>query len=102
MVNLKIDVAEIKVGNWLTLLGAKIDNELNFNNHISNICKKVGNKIYAISRSQSFLDQKEKESLVNTFPYSNFNNCSLDSKEKHKQNWKKSRKLTKITWQQHY
>ena len=42
-----------------------------------NICKKAGNKINAISRIQSFLGQKGKEALVNTFVYSNFNYCSL-------------------------
>ena len=39
--------------------------------------QKAGNKINAISRIQSFLAQKEKEPLVNTFIYSNFNYCSL-------------------------
>ena len=75
-INLNIDEAEIKGQNSVTLLRVEIDNELNFNNHISNICKKAGNKINAISRIQSFLGQKEKEALVNTF-YSNFNYCSL-------------------------
>ena len=76
-INLAINGAEIKGKNPVTLLGVEIDNELNFNNHISNICKKAGNKINAISRIQSFLGQKEKEALVNTFVYSNFNYCSL-------------------------
>ena len=75
-INLNINGAEIKGQNSVTLLGVEIDNELNFNNHISNICKKAGNKINAISRIQSFPDQKEKEALVNTFVYSNFNYCS--------------------------
>ena len=77
IINLKINGAEIKGQNSVTLLGVETDNELNFNNHISNICKKAGNKINAISRIQSFLGQKEKEALVNTFFYSNFNYCSL-------------------------
>ena len=76
-INLNINGAEIKGQNSVTLLGVEIDNELNFNNHISNICKKAGNKINAISRIQNFLDQKEKEALVNTFVYSNFNFCSV-------------------------
>ena len=76
-INLNINGAEIKCQNSVTLLGVEIDNELNFNNHISNICKKAGNKINAISRIQNFLDQKEKEALVNTFVYSNFNFCSV-------------------------
>ena len=67
---LKTNGAEIKGQNSVTLLGVEIDNELNFNNHISNICKKAGNKINAISRIQSFLGQNKKEALVNTFVYS--------------------------------
>ena len=51
----------------------EIDNELNFNNHISIIWKKARNKINAISRIQSFLGQKEKEALVNIIVYSDFN-----------------------------
>ena len=52
-INLNINGAEIKCQNSVTLLGVEIDNELNFNNHISNICKKAGNKINAISRIQN-------------------------------------------------
>ena len=44
---------------------------------MSNICKSAGNKINAISIIQSFLGQKGKEALVNTFVYLNFNYCSL-------------------------
>ena len=85
-INLNINGAEIKGQN--SVIVVEIDNELNFNNHISIICKKARNKINAISRIQSFLVQKEKEALVNTFVYSDFNYCLLVwllNKEKHKQ-----------------
>ena len=65
--NLTINGAKIKSQNSVTLLGVEIDNALNFNNYISNICKKAGNKIKAISKIQNFLGQKKKEALVNTF-----------------------------------
>ena len=42
-INLKINGAEIKNQNSVTLLGVEIDNELNFYNHMSNICRKAGN-----------------------------------------------------------
>ena len=70
-INLIINVAEIKGQNSVTLLGFEIDNELNFENHISNIYKKAWNKINVISRNQILLGQKEKVALVNTFVYSN-------------------------------
>ena len=85
-INLNINGAEIKGQN--SVIGVEIDNELTFNNHISIICKKARNKINAISRIQSFLVRKEKEALVNTFVYSDFNYCLLVwlfNKEKHKQ-----------------
>ena len=65
-INLTIDGEEIKGQNSVTLLDVEIDNDLNFNNHVSNICKKSENKTNAISRIQSFLGQKEKEASVNT------------------------------------
>ena len=49
--------------NSVTLLGFEIGNELNFNNHISNICKKAGNKINAISRIKEFSRSKRKGSF---------------------------------------
>ena len=67
---------ETKGQNSVTLIGVEMDNEVSFDNPISNVCKKAGNEISAISGIQSFLGQKEKEALVNSFVYSDFNNCS--------------------------
>ena len=100
-INLTINGPEIKGQNSVRLLGVVIDNELNFNNHISNICKKAGNKINAISRIQGFLGQKEKEALVNTFAYLNFIYCSLvwhfSTKKSTNNTEKNSRTLPKTT-----
>ena len=41
IINFKINRAEIKGQNSVTLLGVEIDNELNFNNELSNICKRL-------------------------------------------------------------
>ena len=43
-INLKTNEAEVKGQNLATLLRVEKDNELNFNNHISNICQKARNK----------------------------------------------------------
>ena len=53
-IRLTINGAEMKGQNSVTLLGVEIDNDLSFDNHISNICKKARKKINAISRIQSF------------------------------------------------
>ena len=55
------------------LLGIKIDNKLNSEKHISNICKKASNELNAIYRLQTFIGHKEKEAITNTFVHSNFN-----------------------------
>ena len=76
-INLTINGAEIKGQNSVTLLRFEIDNELNFNNHISNICKMAWNKMNYVSGIHSFLGQNEYKALVNTFVYSNFNYWSF-------------------------
>ena len=70
---LTISNAEIESKEWVTLLDIKIDNKLNFEKHVSTICKKANNQLNAISRIGAVLGQKEKEILINSFVYSNFN-----------------------------
>ena len=59
------------------LLGIEIDNNLNFEKHIFNICKKNSNQLNAICRLQTFMGHKEKEAMINTFVHSSFNYCCL-------------------------
>ena len=59
------------------LLGIEIDNNLNFEKHIFNICKKTSNQLNAICRLQTFMGHKEKEAMINTFVHSSFNYCCL-------------------------
>ena len=74
---LRVNNAEIVPKTSVTLLGVEIDNKLNFEKHISSICKKASNQLNALSRIQKFMGQKEKETIINTFIYSNFNYCPL-------------------------
>ena len=59
--------------SFVKLLGIEIDNKLNFEKHISNICKKASNQLNAICRLQTFLGHKEKQAIINTFMHSNLN-----------------------------
>ena len=70
---LTLNNAEIKSKESVTLLRIEIDNKLNFEKHESTICKKANNQLNAISRIGAVLGQKEKEVLINSFVYSNFN-----------------------------
>ena len=69
---LTINNAEIKSKESVTILGIEIDNKLNFEKHVSTICKKANNQLNAIRRIGADLGQKEKEILMNSFVYSNF------------------------------
>ena len=61
----------------MKLLGVHIDDKLNLNEHINKICKFAANQLNTLIRLKSFLGLKEKEVLVNSFIYSNFNYCPL-------------------------
>ena len=54
---LTINASEIKSKESVTLLGIEIDNKLNFEEHVSTICKKANNQLNAISRIGAVLGQ---------------------------------------------
>ena len=74
--NIEVEIGNEKIRSTLSvklLIGVHIDDKLNFNEHINKICKSAGNQLNALIRLKSFLGLKEKEVLVNSFIYSNFN-----------------------------
>ena len=72
---LNINDSIISSEDSVTLFGIEIDNKLNFRNHVSTICKKANRQLNAISRIQNYVQKKEKETIINTFVYSNFMYC---------------------------
>ena len=74
---LNISDVTINSENSVKLLGIEIDNRLSFEKHISTLCNKASNQLNAIGRIQKFMGFKEKEVLLNSFVYSNFNYCPL-------------------------
>ena len=74
---LKIRDKIIKVPSSAKLLGVHIDDQLNFNFHISNICRSAANQLNARIRLKRFLSFEEKKTLINSYFYSNFNYCPL-------------------------
>ena len=57
--------------------GIQIDDRLNFNLHISKICKSAANQLNALIRLKQFLSFHAKEVLINNYIISNFNYCPL-------------------------
>ena len=74
---LNINDLTINSENSLKPLGIEIDNNLSFEQHISIICNKASNQLKVIGRIQKIMRFKEKEVLLNSFVYSNFNYCPL-------------------------
>ena len=54
-----------------------MDDKLNFNLHISNICSSAANQLNALIRLKSYLNFNAKRVLINSYIISNFNYCPL-------------------------
>ena len=67
----------IKSSEEVEILGIKIDNNLNFNNHINLISRKAGQKLSAPLRISSNLNMKQKKLLYKSIIKSQFNYCPL-------------------------
>ena len=59
------------------LLGIEIDYQLNFDAHVSSICRKASQQLNVLKRLSSFLDRLSKLTIFHTFILSNFNFCPL-------------------------
>ena len=75
--NFQVDNQAIKSFSSVELLSIQIDDRLNFNLHISKICKSAANQLNALIRLKQFLSFHAKEVLINSFIISNFNYCPL-------------------------
>ena len=72
-----IDRKNMKTSSTVGLSGVHIDDKLNFNLHISEICRPAANQLHAIIRLQMFLNFEEKKTSINSYFYSSFNYCPL-------------------------
>ena len=74
-INLNFQGHSIKSEETVKLLGITLDYEFNFDTHTSNLCKKAAAQLNVLKRLKSFIGFTEKETLVQSFVYSNFNYC---------------------------
>ena len=59
------------------LLGVQIDSKLSFDNHVSKLCQKASNKLYALARISPYMDQRKLRTLMRAFITSQFQYCPL-------------------------
>ena len=76
-IRLTIDNQTIKSVPLAELLGIHLDDKLNFNLHISNICRSSANQLNALIRLKSYLNFHAKRVLINSYIISNFHYCPL-------------------------
>ena len=76
-VSVKIQDETIICEKAVKLLGVTIDNKLNFNEHVSNLCKKASLKLHALSRISHLMKKDKLRTLMKAFIESQFSYCPL-------------------------
>ena len=61
---INIDKKNIKTSSSIKLLGVHIDNKLNFNLHITKICRSVANQLFALSHLNSATESSVSDVAV--------------------------------------
>ena len=59
------------------LLGVIIDNKLNFNGHVKDICRKTSQKLHALSRVSQYMNLEKRRTIMKAFITSQFGDCPL-------------------------
>ena len=59
------------------LLGITFDNELKFNEHVSNLCIKATNKLHVLARISHYMNTDQKRIIMKTFIQSQLGYCPL-------------------------
>ena len=75
--NITVNKENINVISNIKMIGLHIDSKLSFNLHIDIICKSTSNQLNVPVLLKRSLVNEEKFVLVNSFIYSNFNDCSF-------------------------
>ena len=68
---------ETVIANIKSLLGVKLDHELNFNEHVSSLFKKASQKINALSRIASCITFDQRRLILNSLITSHFSYCPI-------------------------
>ena len=75
--SISIEGETISARKCVKLLGIKIDNKLDFNEHICSIRKKASFKLHALARISHFMNVHKLRILVKAFIQSQFGYCPL-------------------------
>ena len=76
-ITINVNNTIIKAEKSVKLLGVQIDNELKFNEHITNLCKNANKKLHALARISHLMDKEKLRILMKAFIESQFQYCPL-------------------------
>jgi hypothetical protein len=76
-ITFRLGDASIEPERSVKMLGVQVDNKLNFDSHIKEICRKAGNQINALARLSRVLNIDSKLAIFRSFVRANFTYCSL-------------------------
>ena len=71
--DINLDDHVISRGNTLKMLGDTLDDNLNFNEHVRNICQTASCQINALKRISNFLNEQCRMNVYKSFINTNFN-----------------------------
>ena len=72
-----VEGTEIEFQSEIDVLGVCIDDDMNFNSHVNNVCKKAGKQVSALQRLTGVLDHKSRMAIYQSFVMANFDYCPL-------------------------
>ena len=77
--NLEIQVSNCYIRNEdsVKLLGIHTNNNLNFDYHVNQLCKKASKKLHAFARIAKYMDINKRRKLIKTFVSSQLSCCPL-------------------------
>ena len=73
----KIDNCVIESSKQQKLLGVLLDNDLKFDQHLENLCRKASQKLSALCRVSSYMSTDKKRIIMKAFINSQFGYCPL-------------------------
>ena len=71
------DSAKIPSAEEYIILGVTTDNRLTFYNHLKNLCKKIANKLNALTRVAPYLNHNQIKLIYNSFFKGQLSYCSV-------------------------
>ena len=76
-ITLELNDENLKSEKSVKLLGIKFDNNLDFDEHVADLCKKASNKLHALARIAPYLEPNKLRILLKAFIESQFSYCPL-------------------------